>query len=316
MSREFKIETESEKLSNASTPPALNGEAPEGKDQSSFLGWIKNFIGQGAEPTLRETIDEFINEPEQKAGDPGERHERLLLANILKLRHMAVSSVMIPRANIVALEISATQDELLALLAEKQFSRIPVYRGTLDDVLGTIHLKDVLAAVAKGETLNLRSLIKETPVVSPAMPVIDLLLTMRESRRHMALVVDEYGGIDGLVTVNDVLETIVGELEDEHDVEENQKIISKSDGSILVDARLTIKDFEDAYGEIFTNEERANADTLSGLVFATAGRIPARGEIITHHSGMIFEIMDADPRRIHLLKIRNIPKPQPPEEET
>ena len=316
MSREFKIETESEKLSNASTPPALNGEAPEGKDQSSFLGWIKNFIGQGAEPTLRETIDEFINEPEQKAGDPGERHERLLLANILKLRHMAVSSVMIPRANIVALEISATQDELLALLAEKQFSRIPVYRGTLDDVLGTIHLKDVLAAVAKGETLNIRSLIKETPVVSPAMPVIDLLLTMRESRRHMALVVDEYGGIDGLVTVNDVLETIVGELEDEHDVEENQKIISKSDGSILVDARLTIKDFEDAYGEIFTNEERANADTLSGLVFATAGRIPARGEIITHHSGMIFEIMDADPRRIHLLKIRNIPKPQPPEEET
>ena len=229
---------------------------------------------------------------------------------------MAVSSVMIPRANIVALEISATQDELLALLAEKQFSRIPVYRGTLDDVLGTIHLKDVLAAVAKGETLNIRSLIKETPVVSPAMPVIDLLLTMRESRRHMALVVDEYGGIDGLVTVNDVLETIVGELEDEHDVEENQKIISKSDGSILVDARLTIKDFEDAYGEIFTNEERANADTLSGLVFATAGRIPARGEIITHHSGMIFEIMDADPRRIHLLKIRNIPKPQPPEEET
>ena len=316
MSREFKIETESEKLSNASTPPALNGEAPEGKDQSSFLGWIKNFIGQGAEPTLRETIDEFINEPEQKAGDPGERHERLLLANILKLRHMAVSSVMIPRANIVALEISATQDELLALLAEKQFSRIPVYRGTLDDVLGTIHLKDVLAAVAKGETLNIRSLIKETPVVSPAMPVIDLLLTMRERRRHMALVVDEYGGIDGLVTVNDVLETIVGELEDEHDVEENQKIISKSDGSILVDARLTIKDFEDAYGEIFTNEERANADTLSGLVFATAGRIPARGEIITHHSGMIFEIMDADPRRIHLLKIRNIPKPQPPEEET
>jgi CBS domain containing-hemolysin-like protein len=179
----------------------------------------------------------------------------------------------------------------------------------LDDVLGTIHIKDVLATIAKGQPIDIKALIREIPIVSPAMPIIDLMLTMRQSRRHMVLVVDEYGGIDGLVTVNDVIEAIVGEIEDEHDTADGPKINRKSDGSVVVDARLSIDEFEYSFGTIFNEEERNSSDTLSGLVVDMTGRIPARGEVITHSSGMVFEVLDADPRRVNVLKIRNIPQP-------
>ncbi len=275
---------------------------------AGVLGWLKNLIKSNGEATLRETIDEYISEAESEEKDSAGQQERLLLMNILRLRDMAVVNVMIPRADIVAIDLETTQEELLALLAEKQYSRIPVYRGTLDDVLGTIHIKDVLAALARGDKIDIRNLIKEIPIVSPAMPVVDLLLLMRETRRHMALVVDEFGGIDGLVTVNDVLEMIVGQIGDEHDNANAPRIVQKSDGTILVDARLPVDDFVKRFGDVLTDDERATADTLNGLIFTMEARIPGRGEIITHSSGMVFEIMDADPRRINLLKISNIPK--------
>ena len=275
-----------------------------------FLKWVRNLIRPEPESTLRETIDDFIkSDSEAREPDAVGQHERLLLSNILKLRHMTVVNVMIPRADIVAIDIDTTQEELLTLLAEKQFSRIPVYRGTLDDVLGTIHIKDVLSTIAKGQPVEIKSLIREIPIVSPAMPIIDLMLTMRQSRRHMVLVVDEYGGIDGLVTVNDVIEAILGEIEDEHDTSDGPKITRKADGSILVDARLSIDEFENEFGHILSDDERNSSETLSGLVVDMTGRIPARGEILTHSSGMVFEIVAADPRRINVLKIRNIPQP-------
>jgi CBS domain containing-hemolysin-like protein len=218
---------------------------------------------------------------------------------------------MIPRADIVAVEENTTAKELLQLLTEKQYSRIPVYRETLDDVLGTIHLKDVVAAMAKGEEPDIKKMITDIPIVSPAMTILNLLLKMRQSSRHMALVVDEYGGIDGLVTIGNVIESIIGEIEDEHAIEAPQ-IVQKDDGSILVDARLSIPEFEDKYGNVLLDEEREASDTLSGLVISMAGRIPARGEVFTHSTGMIFEVLDADPRRINLLRIRNIPSLPPP----
>jgi magnesium and cobalt transporter len=291
-------------------PPAQDIKSAAGapSEGNGFLNWIRTFIKPEAEATLRETIDDYINDQPQERGEGTvSAQEHVLLSNILKLRDLAVVNVMIPRADIVAIDLGTTQEELLALLAEKQFSRIPVYRGTLDDVLGTIHIKDILATLAKGQTLNIKELVKEIPIVSPAMPVLDLLLTMRESRRHMALVVDEFGGIDGLVTVNDVLETIVGQIEDEHDKAQEANIIQKSDGSYLLDGRLRVEDFENRFGKILNDDERDAADTLSGLVFAMEGRIPGRGEVLTHSSGMIFEITDADARRINLLKITNIP---------
>lgn len=291
-----------------SAPPInIEAERPQAANGHGLFGWLKSLIKPEAE-TLRETIDEYINEqPENVEGDATGQQERVLLTNILRLRDLTVVHVMIPRADIIAIDLDTTQEELLALLAEKQYSRIPVYRGTLDDILGTIHIKDVLATLARGENIDIRNLIKEIPVVSPALPVIDLLLTMRETRRHMVLVVDEFGGIDGLVTVNDVLEMIVGQIGDEHDNANAPRIVQKSDGTVLVDARLLVDEFEGRFGKILTDNERSNADTLSGLVYTMEGRIPSRGEILTHSSGMLFEVMDADPRRINLLKISNIP---------
>jgi CBS domain containing-hemolysin-like protein len=289
--------------------PIVIESAPPKTDGTSLFGWLKNFIKPETENSFRETIDEYINEQQESlnADDSGQQ-ERALLKNILRLRDMTVVHVMIPRADIVAIDLDTTQEELLALLAEKQYSRIPVYRGTLDDILGTIHIKDVLATLARGENIDIRNLIKEIPVVSPALPVVDLLLTMRETRRHMVLVVDEFGGIDGLATVNDVLEIIVGQIGDEHDNANAPRIVQKSDGSVLVDARLLVDEFEQRFGKILSDEERQNADTLSGLVYTMEGRIPGRGEILNHSSGMMFEVMDADLRRINLLKISNIPK--------
>ncbi len=292
----------------AAPPINIEADAPAQTNGTGLFGWLKSFVKPDGE-TLRDTLDEYINEqPENQNGDTTGQQERALLSNILRLRDMTVVHVMIPRADIIAIDLDTTQEELLALLAEKQYSRIPVYRGTLDDILGTIHIKDVLATLARGENIDIRNLIKEIPVVSPALPVVDLLLTMRETRRHMVLVVDEFGGIDGLVTVNDVLETIVGQIGDEHDNTNAPRIVLKSDGSVLVDARLLVDEFERRFGTILTDDERSNADTLSGLVYTMEGRIPGRGEILTHSSGMIFEVMDADPRRINLLKINNIPQ--------
>jgi len=141
------------------------------------------------------------------------------------------------------------------------------------------------------------------------MPVLDLLLMMKQMRRHMALVVDEFGGIDGHVTINDVIESIVGEIEDEYDRDDEPTLIQNRDGSIMIDARYDIEEFEEKFGRLLTDEEREDNDTLGGLVFEIAGRVPARGEILTHPSGMVFEIVDADPRRVNRLLIKNIPLP-------
>lgn len=291
-----------------STPEAVNLDTKKNMF-SKFLCWTKNLIKPETEIMLRSTIDEYINTASSGTqSDSVTGHERILLSNILKLRDRTVVSVMIPRADIVAVDIDISSEDLMALLAERQYSRLPVYRGTLDDVLGTIHIKDIASIMAKGEKIDIKSLIREIPVISPAMHILDLLLTMRESRRHMALVVDEFGGIDGLVTVNDVLESIVGEIDDEHDTGQDEKIVTKSDGSVLVDARLTVEEFESHFGHILSNEERNAAETLSGLVYSLEARIPNRGEILKHSTGMIFEVMDADARRINLLKVTHIPQ--------
>jgi magnesium and cobalt transporter len=289
-------------------PPSENQAAP----RFSFKGisWLRGFNKRPKPETLRNAIEEYIDEPPPSVvADPVSAQEKLLLSNILKLRDIKVYDVMIPRADIVAIDVKTTSDELLSLLAEKQFSRIPVYRDTLDDVLGTVHLKDIMAATAKGEKVDIKKMLNEIPIVSPTLHVLDLLLEMRENRRHMVLAVDEYGGINGLVTIGDVIESIVGQMEDEHDTDAAPQIVEKEDGSILADARYDIEEFEERFGYHLSDQEREDSDTLGGLVFSMAGRIPARGEVITHKTGMVFEVLDADPRRINLLRIRNIPEP-------
>jgi CBS domain containing-hemolysin-like protein len=227
----------------------------------------------------------------------------------LNLRDTTVIDVMIPRADIAAIEVGADQDSLMELLSERQFSRIPVYKDSLDEILGTVHIKDILSLMASKKELNLKSMVRPVPIVSPSLPVLDLLLKMQSDKKHMVMVVDEYGGIDGLVTIGDVIEAIVGEFDDEFDVDDDPQMTQSADGTIIADSRVSIKEFEEQHGEILSEEEREEVDTLGGLVFYTASRIPARGEVIKHESGMVFEIMDADQRRVTALRIRNIPEP-------
>ncbi|MGB4058219.1 MAG: hemolysin family protein [Alphaproteobacteria bacterium] len=272
--------------------------------KNNISRWIRSLKFLGHEAQAKSALETIEN----PANDFISSHERLLLSNILKLRELRVVNIMVPRANIVAVEENTTPQELLNLLAERQFSRFPVYRETLDNVIGTIHVKDVVAALARGEQPMIAKMITDVPIVSPAMSILNLLLKMRQMSRHVALVVDEYGGIDGLVTIGNIIESIIGEIDDEHAEEERPRIVVKDDGSVIVDASLNIVAFEDRFGTIFSDEERDSSDTLSGLVISMAGRIPARGEILTHTpTGMVFEILDADPRRINLIRVQHVP---------
>lgn len=293
------------------TPPLSASQEAQHKD-SGFLHWILKLTGRERNGhDLREALEEFIEEAENDengAQSPLARHERSLVTNVLNLRDATVLDVMVPRADIVAIDINTSQADLLALLSQKQFSRIPVYRETMDDILGTIHIKDIIAALAQGRQVEIEELVREAPIVSPAMPVLDLMLMMKHMKKHMALVVDEFGGIDGLVTIGDVIEAIIGEIEDEHATYDEPKLRANKDGSILADGRYDIEELEKKYGSLLTEDEREDIDTLGGLAFELAGRIPARGEILTHGSGMVLEIVDADPRRVKKILLRNIPQ--------
>ena len=259
---------------------------------------------------LREAIEEYIEERDEENPLPSAvaSHEKSLISNVLKLRDLTVIDVMIPRADIAAIEVNATQESLMELLAERQFSRIPVYKETLDEILGSIHIKDILSMMASNMPLEIKSMIRPVPIASPSMPALDLLLKMQSDKKHMVFVVDEYGGIDGLVTIGDLIEEIVGEFEDEFDTDVTPQMIERSDGSLICDARVDIEEFEEKYGALLNEEEREEVDTLGGLVVMVANRIPARGEVIKHESGMVFEVIDADQRRIASLRVRDIPK--------
>lgn len=272
--------------------------------------WADSVLEQKQDTNIREALEEII---EEDSGDEQDEHsvsaeERLLISNILQLRNNEVEDVMLPRADITAIDVNTTHDELLAFMKDIQFSRFPVFRDSLDDVIGTIHIKDIMSAISQEKTINIQELVRSVPIVSPSMPVLDLLLHMRESRKHMAMVVDEYGGIDGLVTIGDVIESIVGELDDEHDdLDDQPQLVDNKDGSVLADARVHLNEFEARYNILLDEQDHTESDTLGGLVFTIAGRVPVRGEMLKHNSGMEFEVIDADPRRIHRLQIRNIP---------
>ncbi|NNG03458.1 MAG: HlyC/CorC family transporter, partial [Inquilinus sp.] len=255
-----------------------------------------------AESSWRDTIEELIEETPD-AETPVSTHERTLLGNILRFKDLTTIDVMIPRADIVAIDVDTPTEEILKLLSKRAHSRLPVYRESLDEIVGMLHIKDLLANLAADQPRRLQELLREVLIVAPSMPVVDLLLEMRETRQHMSLVVDEFGGIDGLITIEDLVEEIVGDIEDEHDVTNAPQIKERPDGTWLADARLPIEEFEERFGHIVDDEEREDIDTLGGLVFSIAGRIPGRGELLRHPAGFEFEVLDADPRRIRRLRV-------------
>jgi len=282
---------------------------PDGPLLERIKGRLRSlFRGKPAEDSLRAAIEDLIEETTEQAAEI-RSDEKTLIANVLNLRDVAVADVMVPRVDIIAVEIGISLDELVQFIGSQPHSRIPVYRDTLDDVAGMVHIKDVLGWAAAGNKKGfaLANLLRKVLFVAPSMPVLDLLLEMRMTRVHVAMVVDEYGGIDGLVTIEDLVEEIVGEIEDEHDKREVPIMIERADGSIEASARTTIEDFEGRFGEVLTAEEREDIDTLGGLVYSIAGRVPMRGELVRHASGLEFEVLEGDPRRVRRLRIRNLP---------
>jgi magnesium and cobalt transporter len=187
---------------------------------------------------------------------------------------------------------------------------MPVFREHLDDVVGMVHIKDVFAFSGAAEDFALKKILRKPLLVAPQIGVLDLLMQMRQTRTHLALVVDEYGGIDGLVTIEDLVETITGDIADEHDDVEAPMITERPDGALDLNARMPIEDFETKVDPILTEDERdADIDTVGGLVFTLAGRVPTRGEVISHPSGMEFRVLDADARRIRRLRARRTESP-------
>ena len=279
--------------------------APDG-----WLSRLRTWLGRTrkereVEASFREAIEELIEERETE--EPIAPDERALIANVLKLRTLTARDVMVPRSDIDAVEIDTSVVDLVKHMTASGHSRVPVYRGTLDDVLGMVHIKDVLTSVTEGKQVTLRRLLRKVLFVSPAARTMDMLIEMRAAKTHMALVVDEFGGVDGLVTIEDLIEQIVGEIDDEHDETETPKLERKPDGAVVADARASIEEFEREVGAVLSPEERQNTDTLAGLVTWLAGHLPVRGEVIRHPSGLEFEVVEADARRVKRIRVLKAP---------
>jgi len=230
-----------------------------------------------------------------------------ILANILENGDLRVEDVMVPRVDVVAVAHGTPFPDLVRCMVAAAHSRVPVYRGDLDEVVGMIHVKDVLGLVQQqmedGRKPVWQEKIRPVLFVAPSMRVLDLLARMRMERVHMAIVVDEYGGTDGLVTIEDLIEQIVGEIVDEHEVEPREMVRALGAGRFDADARLALDEFEALIGIALPRAEEEDVDTLGGLVVTLAGRVPEIGARIRHESGLRFEVLDADPRRVKRVRV-------------
>ncbi len=295
-------------------PPSPRAHAREPTERDGSLirtirNWLKG-IGRARDgESWRETVEELIEDGDEGV-DQIDPEERTMLGNLLRFGNLRAHDVMLPRPDIVAVEEGATLDEVVGLIKSAGHSRMPVYRDTLDEIVGVVHVRDVVALWGSDRPFKLSAIIHQILFAPPSMGVVDLLREMRVNRIHMAVVVDEYGGTDGLVTIEDLVEEIVGEIEDEHDVRKAPALVVGPDGSLDADARTSVEDLEARLGETLRLEEREEGvDTLGGLVSALAGRVPRRGERIIHPSGIEFEVLDADPRRIKRLRVRHAKPP-------
>jgi magnesium and cobalt transporter len=291
------------------------GEKADGRGQT---GPSRDESGDGESPGLSTLIARLLgwqsapdgeDERERNAVAEAEQlRARNMLVNLRNMRTLRVQDVCVPRADIVAVPVDADIDEVLDVFREYTWSRLPVYDETLDQPLGLVHFKDFALRYGFGPSsvpFDLRELVRPLLYVPPSMPIGVLLHKMQIARIHMALVIDEYGGVDGIVTIEDLLEQIVGDIADEHDEDEIETWIEEGQDVFVAAARMDLEDFELASGVKITLPDREEeADTLGGLVFRLAGRVPERGEIVIHGEGHEFEILDADARRIKRLRVR------------
>lgn len=241
------------------------------------------------------------------AGGPSGGVAQAALPGLSALRRLRVDDVAVPKVEIVAVPLDIGRDELVEVFREHGFSRVPVYKGTLDHPQGLVLLKDLALqhGFGAGGRFSLKRMLRPVLYAPPSMPIGVLLQKMQRERVHMALVIDEYGGVDGLVTIEDLIETVIGEIEDEHDEEEGALWKEEKPGVFVAMATAPLEEIEAAIGlKLRHDEDDEEIDTLGGIVFLRTGRVPARGEIVPHESGAEFEVIDADPRRIKRLRIR------------
>lgn len=285
--------------------------ATNGKALSLLQRLAQILRGDHSAQSIRESLEEVIEESDRQSPALSQQ-ERIMLANLLKFGELRVGDVMVPRGDIVGVDEDTPLRELIARFREAQHSRLPVYRETLDDPTGLVHIKDVLSlltiasdGVLQVPETSIATIKRDIIFVPPSMPARDLLLKMQTTHIHLALVIDEYGGTDGLVSIEDLVEEIVGDIDDEHDIEEAPQLRKLDDGAFEADARLDLEDFKEKSGiDLLPADSNEEIDTLGGLVVSLIGRVPERGEIIPHPSGYEFEILEADPRRIKLLRLR------------
>lgn len=263
------------------------------------------FWRKAKEPTIRDTIEELIEEDEVSETNSIAEDEREMLGNVLNLRDVQVQDIMVPRVEIEAVAVTAHIEELISKFVETQKSTIVVYQGNIDNLLGVVYLKDVANWFKMNKPFNLSLFVKEILFVPPTMRSLDLLLKMRETGIKLAIVVDEYGGVDGLVSFRDIIEEIIGDIQDATEIKnQRKKVLKSSDGSVIADGRSTFEEIE-KFGNIKIEPGDDDMDTIGGIISSIAGRVPVRGELITSEDGALeFEIIDADPMKIKSVKIR------------
>lgn len=283
---------------DGSSMAAQSAQPDDDRETEEQGGFFRRILGVFS--TSDEAEEAKDEHPAQANGVPG-------MGN---LRHMAVEDVAIPKAEIVSVPNTISKEDLVHVFRDSGMSRLPVYEGTLDSPVGMLHLKDfALKYGFNGETeeFQLEDMLRPLLFVPPSMPIGVLLQKMQAERRHMALVIDEYGGVDGLVTIEDLIEQVVGEIEDEHDIDEDHYWTLEKPGSYIALAKTPLEDFEAEIGMSLTETDEVDEeeiDTLGGLVFMLLGRVPVRGEVIEHPAGPVIEVMEADPRRIKRVRVR------------
>jgi CBS domain containing-hemolysin-like protein len=254
----------------------------------------------------RDALAELIEEAEAEGDDTLSREERELIRNVLAFGELRVDDVKVPRTDIHGVAIDTDLAGVVRAMQESGHSRLVVYRGTLDEVVGLVHVKDLLRYWGDGVEFRLADILRPVLVVPPSMRLVDLLIEMREQHQHVAVVVDEFGGTDGLVTLEDIVEAIVGDLPEE-DGETEPELVALGDGSFEADARLPVEDLEEALGlTLLDAEARDEIDTVAGLIFHLLDRVPASGEVVDHPAGVRFVVLEAEPRRILRVRIRRM----------
>ena len=274
-----------------------------------FSSFFKKTNSKNLNKDLDQELEQFVAKRINADDSNGKTlsHENELLKNLAGLRGITASDVMVPRVDIVSVAMSDDFDEIVKQLIKTNHSRVPVRNESLDDIVGILHIKDVLANLFLKEKQNIKSLLKKPIFVSPSISLLDLLYEMRIKRRHLALIVDEYGGIDGLVTIEDLVEELVGEIEDEHDLSSECRLEKMEDGSIVVEARIIIDLVEGFIQSIRKEDLNEEIETLGGFIVSIAGRVPVKGEVIKYSpSGLKFEILEADPRKVILVKLTGL----------